>query len=120
MRYTIDDGLDDGRLLPPKRLDFELDGQRIFIVQAADDIEGWIEAPLISIHDGNPHFENDDYTIVRKYGKVRIIEEDPLYSRMDEEYLQSRNNIPPWTTAAQSGNYLFATDRKSSSGSTVS
>lgn len=113
MRYKVDDFVyKDGTILMPHRLDFELDGERIYIVQAADDEEGWIEAPLINVNDGRPYFdhEKDDYVIVRKCGKVRILVDDPFYNRIDEEYLRSMNNTPLWTLAARSGNYPFAID----------
>jgi len=88
-----------------RSLHFELDGHRIFVVQAADDQEGWIEAPLVNLNDHKFHFDRikDDFCIVRKFGKVCIFVNDPFYARIDEDI-----KTPLWETVDST--YPFAVD----------
>jgi hypothetical protein len=104
-RYLIDDYfLKDGTFVPPNaNLIFTLDGHRVFIVQAADDDEGWIEAPLINCETGEPHFDHfaEDYVIIRKSGQVEILVDDRNYSTEKE---------PLWVAAARDPSYPFRFD----------
>jgi hypothetical protein len=109
MKLTLDKNgvVKDGKTFVYESIACTLDGHRIHAVQEADDVEGYITAPLLNLNDKRFHFDQvkEDYTIVKKFGKVQIFIDDPFYTRMDREEREPKNS--PWRTLDAS--YPFST-----------
>ena len=109
MRFEVKDYDYDGH-----KVYFELDGKRVFIVQAADEEEGWIEAALINCETGKPHFDyfSEEYVIVRRRGNVRVLIDDPAYAEIDRAYSDPKGVAvePMWAVAARDKSYPFRFD----------
>lgn len=80
-----------------------LDDRLCHFVQAADALEGWVEAPLIN-EDGQPVFDHydDDYAIVRRTGRVDIVQRTSMWKPPTPEEI--RNN--PFLVSNQSVGFV--------------